>query len=602
VTADESGLPIPGVQVTLSSSSLIGGELMQITDENGRFLFPSLPPGLYTVLAEKPGFTSVQQEQVQVIVGRDVRLSLRLPLSDVGAETIIVADSKPTIDVEGVSGGQVLSKEFLARVPAGRSYQTAVQSAPGVIGGRRSSSRSRSQPEPRSTEKYTDYGVNEWTEADNDAQSTFSIDVDTASYTIARRKLNSGTLPPVSAVRVEEFVNYFDYDYIGPDDTQTDAPFAVNMEASPHPFHDGHHLLRIGVQGKEIPRADETPVHLTFLVDTSGSMSSRDKMNLVQRSLNHLVENLEPYDTVALATYAGSVRKVLSPTPVRDASEIYSAINALSAGGSTAMSSGIDLAYEMASEAQEHGHENRVIVLSDGDANVGPSSHTEILKQIQRYSEEGITLSTIGFGMGNYQDTMMEQLANKGDGNYYYIDGFNEAEKVFGDDLAGTLKVIAKDVKIQVEFDPEAVESYRLVGYENRDIADKDFRNDKVDAGEIGAGHQVTALYEVVLTDSRVTNLAAVRLRAKPPGRDRKASEWETVFPAGLVADSFEDTSDDFRLAVSVAMFAEMLRGSPELDISYERLYGMAFGAHDDSSTMETELMGLMQKASVLRD
>jgi len=593
---DEGGLAIPGVSITLTSDALIGGAQQLVTDENGRYLFPMLPPGTYTLIASRPGFMTSRHDNIQVLIGRDLRLTIELALEGSG-EAIVV--------MESTSRPQVLSKEFLERVPTGRSYQSAASSSPGVVGrnqrSSRASARSAARAEAVGTEDYTDYGVNEWTEAEEDARSTFSIDVDTASYAVARRKITSGSLPPISAVRVEEFLNYFDYDYVGPD-AGADAPFAVNMEAAPHPFHDGHHLLRIGVQGREIPRADETPIHLTFLVDTSGSMSSADKLGLAQRALHELVDNLEPDDTVALSTYAGSVSKVLGPTAVREAPHIHEAIDRLRSGGSTAMESGIQLAYSMASEAQVVDHENRVIILSDGDANVGASNHEALLKTIKQYAEEGITLSTVGFGMGNYKDTTMEQLANQGDGNYSYIDSFREAQKVFGDDLAGTLQVIAKDVKIQVEFDPEAVESYRLVGYENRDIADKDFRNDKVDAGEIGAGHQVTALYEVVLTDSRVNSLATVRLRARPPGRDRKASEWETSFPGGLVEDSFEDTSDAFRLAVSVAMFAEMLRGSPELDISYERLYGMAFGAHDEESELENELMDLMQKASRLSD
>jgi Ca-activated chloride channel family protein len=354
------------------------------------------------------------------------------------------------------------------------------------------------------SEAYTDYGINDMTRVDRDRYSTFSIDVDTASYSIARRKLQSGQLPPTASVRVEEFVNYFDYDYEPPaGDVQGDsAPFAVNMEGAPHPFQPSHHLLRFGVQGALPHQVDRTPVHLTFLVDTSGSMSSHDKLGLAQRSLHELVENLSPTDTVALGTYAGSVREVLAPTPIsRNRDRIHDAIDALSAGGGTGMSSGVELAYQMASEAMVQGHENRVIVLSDGDANIGRTSHEEILRTIKRYAEEGITLSTIGFGMGNYKDTMMEQLADQGDGNYAYIDSIDEARRVFGEDLEATLRVIARDVKIQVEFNPEAVIAYRLIGYENRDIADRDFRNDAVDAGEIGAGHTVTALYDVVLAD-----------------------------------------------------------------------------------------------------
>jgi len=450
----------------------------------------------------------------------------------------------------------------------------------------------------RDREAYEDYGINAMTQVSSDAHSTFSIDVDTASYTIARRKLNSGVLPPTASVRVEEFVNYFDYDYVGP---TGDAPFAVNMEAAPHPFQQNHHLLRFGVQGQLPDDDNRVPVHLTFLVDTSGSMSSPDKMGLVKYSLTHLVENLERGDTVALATYAGSISKVLGPTAVSEQGAIDAAIDSLFAGGSTAMSSGIDLAYEMAMASFVSGHENRVIVLSDGDANVGATSHEQILTQITDYAKKGVTLSTIGFGMGNYQDTLMEQLANDGDGNYFYIDSQTEAQKVFGDDLAGTLQVIAKDVKIQVEFNPDAVIAYRLIGYENRDIADEDFRDDAVDAGEIGAGHQVTALYDVVLRDGyREQDVAVVRLRNKTPGADSAAVEWETKLPAGLVHDEFPEASSNFRLAFGAASFAELLRGSPHTaEITYSDLLYLLRNERG-SGALDNELTELIATAGRL--
>ena len=450
------------------------------------------------------------------------------------------------------------------------------------------------------TESYTHYGVNPMTLASQDSQSTFSIDVDTASYSIARRKLREGVLPPTASVRVEEFVNAMDYGYAPP---TGDAPFAVYMEATPNPFLDGHHVLRVGVQGAEIDDDDRKPVHLTFLVDVSGSMSSADKLGLARQSLHELVENLQPGDTVALATYAGHVSRVLSPTRVSGGNvrAIHRAIDGLDAGGSTGMSSGIDLAYEMASSSFVKGEENRVIVLSDGDANVGPSSHTAILEQIRGYSERGITLSTIGFGMGNYKDVMMEQLANQGDGNYFYIDSRAEAEEVFGEDLSGTLQVIAKDVKIQVEFNPTAVYSYRLIGYENRDIADRDFRNDEVDAGEIGAGHSVTALYDVVLADGGAEELATVRLRNKTPGPDSPAVEWTTIFPSELLYTGFDSSRADFRIAYGSATFAELLRGSPYgAEVSYSDLYDLVARAQRRGNAEDAELLELIARAGDL--
>ncbi len=464
----------------------------------------------------------------------------------------------------------------------------------------------RPAPEPEvdtwstGTESYAQYGVNPMTLTARDSQSTFSIDVDTASYSISRRKLRGGVLPPTASVRVEEFVNAMDYGYAPP---AGEAPFAVYMEASPNPFLAGHHILRVGVQGAEIDEDDRKPVHLTFLVDVSGSMSSADKLGLAKQSLHELVENLQPTDTVALATYAGHVARVLEPTRVTSSNSrtIHRAIDGLDAGGSTGMSSGIDLAYEMAASSFVKGEENRVIVLSDGDANVGPSSHTAILEQIRGYSERGITLSTIGFGMGNYKDVMMEQLANKGDGNYFYIDSTAEAGEVFGEDLSGTLQVIAKDVKIQVEFNPAAVYSYRLIGYENRDIADRDFRNDKVDAGEIGAGHSVTALYDVVLADAGVEELATVRLRNKKPGPDSPAVEWSTPFPAELLHGTFASSRADFRIAYGSATFAELLRGSPYgAEVTYSQLYDLVAEAQRRGNTEDEELLELIATAGEL--
>ena len=422
------------------------------------------------------------------------------------------------------------------------------------------------EPEPMvanektGAEDYKNYGVNAMTKAADDRFSTFSIDVDTGSYTIARKKLNDGYLPPAASVRVEEFVNYFGYDYPSPDN----GAFGVHLEAAPSPFttKKDTYLLRVGVQGKQISSAERKPVHLTFLVDVSGSMSQPDKLPLAQKALKLLTKNLREGDTVALATYAGRTAKILDPTSVRERDKILDAIDQLSSGGGTGMSNGMELAYQMALQNFKRDHVNRVIVLSDGDANIGPMSHEQILERIRHYVEEGVTLSTIGLGMGNYKDTMMEQLANKGNGNYYYIDDFAEAKKVFESQMDGTLQVIAKDVKIQVEFDPEKVPEYRLIGYENRDIADEDFRDDKVDAGEIGAGHTVTALYEVRMSPKADGRLATVRIRAKKPD-GYKAAEQEFHLRDTDVRNRISDASKDFQFAASVAMFAEILRESP---------------------------------------
>ncbi|MEL6182640.1 MAG: von Willebrand factor type A domain-containing protein, partial [Myxococcota bacterium] len=454
------------------------------------------------------------------------------------------------------------------------------------------------EPHPTSSggEGYEDYGVNNFVDPRQDSLSTFAIDVDTASYTIMRRKLTEGTLPPHASVRVEEFVNYFKYNYAQPDDNR---PFGVHFEAAPSPFDTHRTFLRVGVQGKRINPNQRPPIHLTFLVDTSGSMQSHDKMGLLKQALMLLVNNLRSGDTVALATYAGHVSRVLDPTDAREVNTIHNAIERLSAGGSTAMNSGLELAYQMAYSNFQPGHVNRVIVCSDGDANVGPSSHRAILDRIRHFTQEGVTLSTIGFGMGNYKDVMMEQLADSGNGNYYYIDTLKQARRVFQDDLLGTLIVIAKDVKIQVEFDPNQVAAYRLIGYENRDVADIDFRNDAVDAGEIGSGHNVTAVYEVKLKSGSTSArrpFATTRIRHKTP-TGSQATESTYGFTQQHMASAFAHGSSAFRLAVSVAAFAEVLRDSPHArEWSLHQVRALAQDAAGDRED-EQELVRLIDRA-----
>lgn len=451
----------------------------------------------------------------------------------------------------------------------------------------------------KSTEKYTDYGVTPFVDAAQDKLSTFAIDVDTASWSISRRKLREGALPPKAAVRVEEWVNSFDYRYQGPT-AGSNAPFAVHFAAAPSPYDQGHHLVRVGLKGKQVQGAERVPVHLVYLVDTSGSMQSPDKIGLAKKSLHLLTDTLRQGDTVALCTYAGSVREVLAPTGVDQKGKIHTAIEELTAGGSTAMASGIDLAYSLAKRTLVKGHVNRVIVLSDGDANVGATSHEQILKQIEQYKHDGITLSTVGLGNGNYQDTMMEQLADKGDGNYSYIDDEKQAKKVFVDQLDGLLQVIARDVKVQVDFDPAVVEKYRLVGYDNREVADKDFRNDKVDGGEIGAGHSVTAIYDVVLKKTDAAPLT-VHVRYKKPLGSAPSVEDVHPMPASAIAKSLDATDASFRLAIAVTGFAEILRESPYAkEWKLDRVASIAKSATIVPAE-HAELLELIDRASSLR-
>ena len=449
------------------------------------------------------------------------------------------------------------------------------------------------------SEQYTEYGVNGFTNPGVDALSTFAVDVDTASYAVTRRKLREGYLPPTAAVRVEEFVNYFPYDYVEPG---AGFPFAVDFEAAPSPYNPRNHLVRVGIQGKNIDVNERKPVHLTFLVDVSGSMRSSDKLGLLKESLSLLTRELDDGDTVAIATYAGRTDIVLPPTPIRESNVILGALDGLSAGGSTAMSSGIDIAYELANQTFVPGDVNRVIVCSDGDANVGSTSHSVISEQIRDYAERGITLTTLGFGNGNYQDTMMERLANDGDGNYFYIDALPEARRVLVDQMTGTLEVIAKDVKIQVEWDADQVLAYRLIGYENRDVADRDFRNDAVDAGEIGAGHQVTALYEVALVDDLDGEIATVRIRNKAPGPDSPAVERSYSLGSKAIGERFVSASSQFRIATAAAGFAEVLRGSPHMsEVSLRDVLSIAQDAQRVEYREDAELVELIDQAAKLR-
>ena len=472
----------------------------------------------------------------------------------------------------------------------GAAPDRAIANNAGVLGQLRDTTRQQ---------QFVDHGVNPFTVADSDRFSTFSIDVDTASYSISRAELQRGRLPAVAGVRAEEFLNSFDYGYAPPGATAT-APFRVHLEGMPHPFTQGRTLVRVGVKGAE-PDTARTPLHLTFLVDVSGSMSSPDKLPLAKKSLAALVEQLDERDTVALVTYAGNTRVVLPPTSAAQAAVIHMAIDRLSSGGGTAMGSGMELAYAQASASYVAGEENRVVVLSDGDANIGPSGHTALLGSIEGYAKQGISMTTVGFGRGNLQDHTMEQLADKGDGNYVYIDSGEEARRTFVEKMGSTLTTIARDVKLQVEFNPAVVESYRLVGYENRDIADRDFRNDKVDAGEVGRGHEVTALYEVVLADRVEGELATVRVRAKPPGPDAPASEWLTRLSSDQLRAEPMAASRATRLALASATFAEKLRQSPHVgDVSWEGLHAWTEQAIDPRVRHEAELLELVETAAQL--
>lgn len=417
-------------------------------------------------------------------------------------------------------------------------------------------------PDDSSNEKYKDYGVNPEIDTTEENFSTFSVDVDTGSYAVARRFMfDNRRLPPQESVRAEEFINYFDYNYILP----KESIFGIQTDVAPSPFREGKHFLRIGIQGKDVSEDERKQANLIFLIDVSGSMRSKNKLPLVKESMKMLLDELKSDDYVGIAVYAGNAQPYLVSTPVKNKRKIVKAINKLDAGGSTNAQGGLKVAYEMLSENYLENGVNRVILCSDGDANVGNVSPEQILELVDNYQGLGFTLSTFGFGMGNYNDYFMEQLANQGNGNYGYIDSINEAERVFVKNFISIIQEIARDVKVQIEFNPDTVKAYRLVGYENRHLEKEEFRDDTVDAGEIGAKHSVTAVYELTLQEgyqNRGENLYTFYIRWKTKeGQD--AVEDNTVYSVEKVRNDFDEASPYFRIAVSVAEFAEVLRGSP---------------------------------------
>ena len=444
------------------------------------------------------------------------------------------------------------------------------------------------------TERYDGKDISPVKIARTDPVSTFSVDVDTGAYANTRRFLTAGQLPPKDAVRSEELINYFRYNYAMP--ASRGAPFSVNTDVAVSPWNGETRLLRIGLRGYDLPRTARPPANLVFLVDVSGSMSSADKLPLVKTALAGLAGELSARDKVSIVVYAGAAGLVLEPTS--DEGKIRSALERLSAGGSTAGGAGLQLAYQVARDNFITGGVNRILLATDGDFNVGVSDTRALIEMVERERDRGVTLTTLGFGEGNYNEAMMEQIANKGNGNYAYIDSALEARKVLGDQMSSTLFTIAKDVKIQVEFNPAQVSQYRLLGYENRALREEDFNNDKVDAGDIGAGHQVTAIYEIVPAgargwndprryepvapqgDARGGELAFVKLRYKLP--DGTTSRLiERPVSASLMRTAARPTGD-FAFATAVAAFGQRLRGDPLLNgYSHGQIAALAGGQRD---------------------
>jgi Ca-activated chloride channel homolog len=467
------------------------------------------------------------------------------------------------------------------------------------------------------SERYAEITENPFLETNRAPLSTFSIDVDTASYTNTRRYLNDGQLPPKDAVRIEEFINYFEYEYPQP---VGNIPFSVNTEVATAPWKPNHKIVQIGLQGRNVSLDNVPPSNLVFLLDVSGSMNDPDKLPLLKDAFRTLVNQLKPTDRVAIAVYAGSSGLVLPSTAASDKREILDALERLQAGGGTNGGDGIKLAYTVALNNFIQGGNNRVILATDGDFNLGLSGDDELVRLIEEKRRSGVFLSVLGFGTGNLNDSMMEKLADKGNGNYAYIDSEDEARKALGQQVAGTLYTIAKDVKIQVEFNPALVAGYRLIGYENRLLADRDFNDDKKDAGEIGGGHSVTALYEIVPAGQKIENdgielkysknepsdtkfgneLLTVKLRYKEPDSEQSKLITTGVLDSNKAA---ENASENLKFAAAVAQFGMLLRDSRyKGNASFDKVYALAANSRgNDLKNYRGEFINLVEKAKQLK-
>jgi Ca-activated chloride channel family protein len=579
--------PLPGAQVLIR-----GTNQSAITDAVGRFQFTT-PLDSFTLRVQFLGYQTEEQ---------------RFSRND--AEIRILMQSQQTVLKEViVMGPQQVERR--ANMTASVSKVLAHSLAPPH----------HMERERYNTNDYSPINENTFHQVKNKPLSTFSSDVDRASYTQVRQMLNSGQLPPVDAVRVEELINYFDYAYPAP---VNGDPVAIHTDLAACPWKKEHLLARIGLQGRKVPTANLPASNLVFLLDVSGSMDEENKLPLVKQAFKALVQQLRPQDRVAIVVYAGAAGMVLPSTSGEHKMKIIDALESLSAGGSTAGGQGIRLAYKTVMEHFIPKGNNRVILATDGDFNVGPSSDGELQRIIEQEREKGIFLSVLGFGMGNYKDNKLETLADKGNGNYAYIDNYEEARRTFVTEFGGTLFTIAKDVKLQVEFNPKFVRAYRLVGYENRLLNDEDFNDDKKDAGDMGAGHTVTALYEIVpvtapmpsggsvdplkyqetapLKNNTATEQEAftVKMRYKEPD-GKKSKLLEKVQSTHVTA--IRQSPEDLRMAAAVAQFGMLLRSSKfSGSANYDNVIELAVSAKgQDPEGYRSEFIQLVKKAKLLQ-
>ena len=541
---DEHGNGLPGVNVFVERP-----QNGTITDSHGNYKLQVLHTHKYLI------FSFVGMKTKRVKIGLKSNINVTMKADNVGIEEVVAIGygTKRGMDLTG--GSLVV---YAKKASMHQAYAPAMH-----VGG-----------QTWNTESYASISENGFKDVNTSPLSTFSIDVDNAAYSNVRRFINGGQLPPPDAVRIEEMVNYFTYSYPEPTGVH---PFSVNTELGKCPWNEKHILLHVGLKGKKIETGALPPSNLVFLLDVSGSMNAQNKLPLVKRAFKLLVNELRPSDKVSVVVYAGAAGLVLEPTPGNQKSKILNAMEQLRAGGSTAGGEGLLLAYKTAKQHFVEGGNNRIVLATDGDFNVGVSSNAEMEDLVEKERENGVFLTVLGFGQGNLKDDKMETIANKGNGNYAYIDNFQEARKVLINEFGGTLFTIAKDVKFQLEFNPQKVKAYRLIGYENRLLNDEDFNDDTKDAGEMGAGHTVTALYEIIPAgvDSETPSVDPLKYQGKKDINGKLAKELLTIKVRYKDPDSkkskllekavggkpLETTSNDFRFSAAVASFGMQLRG-----------------------------------------
>ena len=515
-------------------------------------------------------------------------------------EKVSVINSEPDEVIE--EDVEITSNEAALMEPSANATSKMILSSP---------------PQQRNAETYKEIKENSFVAVAQQPVTTFSADVDRAAYANVRRIIGYGQIPPKDAVRIEEMVNYFDYDYPAPEEGSV-SPLRVSPELAPAPWNPNHLLLRIGLQAKKIDLAKAPPSNIVFLIDVSGSMDEDNKLPLLKSSFKMLLGQLRPDDKIAIVTYANGTKVALPSTSVKDKEKIIKVLDNLYASGGTSGGRGIQLAYEQAQKSFIKNGNNRIILATDGDFNIGINNTTDLEKFIEKQRESGIYMSVLGFGMGNYRDDMAETIADKGNGNYAYIDNITEAKKVLVNELSGTLFAVAKDVKLQLEFNPKYVKEYKLIGYENRMLANEDFTNDKKDAGEIGAGHTVTALYELVPSDGKVAQslryqsqelnekgkgneLGFLKIRYKDP-KVKDAKSVEITEPLVFNKKALKETSTDYRFAASVAEFGILLRdNSNKANATYDQVIELAEGAiGKDPEGYRKEFVRLVKSVKIL--